>query len=49
MSKPIDMTNQTYGDWIVLGIDYDYKKEHNLKSKDVYWKCQCSCGKIKKC
>lgn len=47
MSKYIDLTGQRFGRLIVLERDYDYVKEHNLKTKNIYWKCQCDCGTIK--
>lgn len=40
-----DLTNQAFGDWLVLERDFDYKKQHNLKSTGAYWKVKClNCG-----
>lgn len=40
----IDLTNCRYGRFIVLERDKETQKQKN--SKEVYWKCQCDCGKI---
>lgn len=40
MGKYIDLTGQRFGRLTVLERDYDYAKEHNLKNKNAYWKCQ---------
>ncbi|MCK9319831.1 hypothetical protein [Methanoculleus sp.] len=37
MGELIDLTGQTFGKWIVLGID------ENSNSNNIKWKCQCSC------
>lgn len=29
-----------------LSLNENYKKEHNITSKNAYWNCQCVCGKI---
>lgn len=47
MGNLIDLTGQRFGRLTVLERDYDYVKEHNLKTKSIYWKCQCDCGTIK--
>ena len=47
MGKYIDLTGQRFGRLTVLERDYNYAKEHNLKNKNAYWKCQCDCGIIK--
>ena len=44
--KTIDLTGKIFDDLKVLERDFNYTKEHNLKTKRPYWKCQCSCGKI---
>ena len=36
----IDITGQQFGEWKVISYD-------ETNSKYGYWKCQCSCGKIK--
>lgn len=41
----IDMAGRQIGKLTVLEIDLDYPKDHNIKSKKKYWKCQCSCGR----
>ena len=46
MAKIKDLTNKDFGDLKVLERDFDYVKEHNIKSNRPYWRCQCSCGKI---
>lgn len=47
MGKFIDLTGQRFGYLTVLERDFNYAKEHNLKNKATYWKCQCDCGTIK--
>lgn len=42
-----DLTGQKFGRWTVLERDLNYRKEHNLKNQETYWKCQCECGTIK--
>lgn len=43
MSKRIDLTNQTFGDWYV--IDFNKERSNNHGS---YWNCKClKCGQIK--
>lgn len=42
-----DLTGQKFGRWTVLEKDLNYRKEHNLKNQETYWKCQCECGTIK--
>ena len=43
MSKRIDLTNQTFGDWYV--IDFNKERSNNHGS---YWNCKClKCGLIK--
>lgn len=46
MAKAKDLTGLIFGELTVLGRDWDYVKENNLKSKISYWKCKCSCGNI---
>ena len=46
MNKAKDLTGQNFDGLIILERDYNYIKEHNLKSNRPYWKCQCPCGKI---
>lgn len=36
MSKRIDLTNKTFGEWLVLGP----------AAKKQYWTCECSCKKV---
>jgi hypothetical protein len=43
----LNLIGQRFGKWTVLERDDNYNKEHNLKGKDPYWKCQCDCGIIK--
>lgn len=43
----IDLTNQQFGYWTVIGRDFDYCKTHNIKREKPYWICKCRCGKIK--
>lgn len=40
MGTLIDLTGQIFGDVIVI------ERDKSIKSKEAYWKCQCSCGKI---
>lgn len=40
-----DLTGQKFGELTALERDYKIQKEKN--SKDVFWKCLCSCGNIK--
>lgn len=35
---------KTYGYLTVISLNNEYKKEHNIKSKNSYYKCQCKCG-----
>lgn len=42
----LDLTGQVFGLLTVLEKDVNYKKEHNLNNKLVYWKCRCECGNI---
>lgn len=41
-----DLTGQKFERVTVLRRDYNYKDEHNLKTQNVYWTCQCECGNI---
>lgn len=41
MSKLIDLTNQTFGEWTVL------EKAPSDKNGNTKWRCRCSCGVIK--
>ena len=43
MSKFIDLKGQQFGEITVLEKDIELSKE----KKRIYWKCQCSCGRIK--
>ena len=45
-SRAEDLTGKKFNMLTVLGIAEDYAKEHNLKSKRIYWKCKCDCGNI---
>lgn len=38
-----DLTGMRFGQWTVVGRDYEKK----YKSRNKRWTCQCSCGKIK--
>ena len=44
MPKKIDLTNQKFGDWLVLREATKKEKENR---PGAYWVCQCKCGKIK--
>ena len=41
MSKLIDLTNQTFGEWTVL------EKAPSDKNGNTKWRCRCSCGTVK--
>lgn len=43
----IDLTGQQFGYWTVLERDFNYCKNHNIKTEKPYWVCKCKCGKIK--
>lgn len=43
MGKFIDLSGQQFGEMLVLEKDV----ETSQQKKRVYWKCQCSCGRIK--
>ena len=43
MGKFIDLSNQQFGEIIVLEKDIELSQQ----KKRLYWKCQCSCGRIK--
>ncbi len=30
----------------VIEEDLEYQKQHQLKTRAAYWKCQCDCGNI---
>lgn len=47
MGKFIDLTGSQFGKLTVIERDYNYAKEHGLKSNGVFWKCQCICGRVK--
>lgn len=48
MPNKYNLTGKQFGRLTVLEEDFDYVYEHNIKNKSTrYWKCQCSCGKIK--
>ena len=40
-----DLTGQNFGELVALERDYEVQNQKN--SKDVFWKCLCSCGNIK--
>lgn len=43
MSKRIDLTNQTFGDWYVINFNEERSNNHSS-----YWNCKClKCGRIK--
>lgn len=43
----IDMSNQKIDQALVLNINDNYAKEHNIKNKAIYWNCQCLlCGNV---
>ena len=44
MPKKIDLTNQQFGDWIVIR---EATKEEKEQRPGAYWLCKCSCGKEK--
>lgn len=43
MSKFIDLSGQKFGEMTVLEKDIELSRQ----KQRVYWKCQCSCGRIK--
>ena len=43
MGQFIDLTGKKFGEMTVLGKDVELSKE----KKRLYWKCQCSCGRVK--
>jgi len=40
MGKYIDLTGKVFGEWTVIGRDYNF-------TKGTYWSCLCSCGTVK--
>ena len=42
--KLIDLSNQYFGELLVLERDYEIQTQK--KSSKPYWKCRCSCGNI---
>lgn len=43
----IDMSGQIIENALVLDVNDDYVKEHNLNDKAIYWNCKCRlCGSI---
>lgn len=40
--KTIDLTGKVFGNWTVLGRDYE-----NDKLGKIMWFCQCSCGNVR--
>ena len=43
MSKRIDLTNQTFGDWYVINFNEERSNNHGS-----HWNCKClKCGRIK--
>lgn len=46
-SSQRDLTNQIFYGFTVLQKNKTYKKENQIKSKNLYWDCKClNCGKI---
>ena len=45
-SRAEDLTGQQFGEITVLERDYNYQKEHNIKTTNVNWLCKCRCGNI---
>ena len=43
MPRAIDLTGQKFGELTVIEKDIELSKQ----KKRVYWKCQCSCGRVK--
>lgn len=43
MGKFIDLTGQKFGEMIIIGKDTELTQQKGR----VYWKCQCSCGRVK--
>lgn len=41
-----DLTGQVFNYLTVLEIDENYKKEKQINSRKIYWKCRCKCGTI---
>ena len=41
-----ELLNQVFGKLKVLEEDKNYNTEHNIKAKEIFWKCQCECGNI---
>ena len=44
MNLKYDLTGQKFGKVLVLDRDYNYAKNHNLKTTNAYWHCLCDCG-----
>lgn len=44
--KPDNLVGQTFNFLTALEIDDNYKKEKGIKSRKIYWKCQCKCGNV---
>lgn len=42
-----DLTGQRFGRLTVIERDFNYQIEHNITSKETYWKCLCDCGEQK--
>lgn len=47
MGKFIDLIGQKFDKLTVIERDYEYNKEHNIKTNAIYWKCICECGNEK--
>lgn len=43
MGKFIDLTGQKFGEMTIIGKDTELTQQKGR----IYWKCQCSCGRIK--
>lgn len=41
MSKFQDLTGQTFGSWLVVGLS-----TRKTPAGHLYWKCQCACGNV---
>ena len=47
MGKFIDLAGQKFDKLTVIERDFEYNKEHNIKTNAIYWKCVCECGNEK--
>jgi len=41
-----ELLNQVFGKLKVLEEDKDYSLKYNIKTKEIFWKCQCECGNV---